>query len=72
MEWDKGVCAGWIGWMEENIFNQPTNGGLGKFQSVIDPPIYKSGASVENFNGFNMADWVGWQMQLTKWKKNIN
>ena len=56
MEWDKGVCAGWIGWMEENIFNQPTNGGLGKFQSVVDPPIYKSGASVENFNGFNMAD----------------
>ena len=56
MEWDKGVCAGWIGWMEENIFNQPTNSGLGKFQSIVDPPICKFGGLVENFNGFNMAD----------------
>ena len=46
---------GRIGRVENNIFNQPTNDKLGKFQSTANPPIYKSGGSVENINGFNLA-----------------
>ena len=43
---------GWIVWVEDNIFNQPTNGELAKFQSAANLPIYKFGRSVENLNGF--------------------
>ena len=48
-----GVCTSRIGQVEVNIFNQPTNGGLGKFQfcrRITNPPIYKSSESVENLN----------------------
>ena len=43
------------GWVEGNIYNQPTNDGLEKFQFVANPPIYKSSGSVENPNSFNWA-----------------
>ena len=46
---------GWDGWVEGNIYNQPTNDRLEKFQSVTDPPIYKSSGSVENPNNFNLV-----------------
>ena len=55
-----GVCTGWIGQVEVNIFNQPTNGGLGEFQfchRVADPPIYKFGRLVENLQ-------LGWLSRL--------
>ena len=49
------VCMGRIGQVESNIFNQPANDKLEKFQSAANPPIYKSSGSVENLNGFNLA-----------------
>ena len=45
-----GVCVSWIGRVEDNIFNQPINGELRKFQSASNPPIYKSSGLVENLN----------------------
>ena len=39
---------GRTGQVEGNIFNKPANGKVEKFQSIIDPPIYKFGKSVEN------------------------
>ena len=54
------MYMGWIGQAEDNIFNQPTNDELAKFQSAANLPICKSGRSVENLNGFNLANWVGW------------
>ena len=50
------MYMGWIGQVEDNIFNQPTNDELAKFQSAANLPICKSGRSVENLNGFNLAN----------------
>jgi len=63
-----GVCVGRIGRVEGNIFNQPANDRLEKFQSTTNPPIYESCKLVKkNLNGFNSVGLAGWQIQLIKW-----
>ena len=42
------------GWRAIFITNTPISG-LEKFQSIVDPPIYKSSGSVENSNSFNLG-----------------
>ena len=46
-EWNLGVYMGWVRWVESNIFNHPTNGGLENFQSAAKPPIYEFSGSIK-------------------------
>ena len=50
-----------------DIFNQPANGKLEKFQSTTNPQIYESSGSIKNINGFNTMGWASWKIQQTNW-----